>query len=70
MVIYVLDHPFTKGKSDPNQWVMKFTAHNAWIASVSFGGLNASDNGVLVHNMTIHHEGLEVDYRLEDPANI
>ena len=62
MTIDVLDHPYTKDAPATNQSVLRFTAHNAWIASVAFGGLNAGDNGVMVHNMTIHHEGLEVDY--------
>ncbi len=60
--IHVLDHPYTLRAPEVTQAVMKFKVHNAWIASVAFGGLNAGDNGVLVHNMTIHHEGLTVDY--------
>lgn len=60
--IDVLDHPVTKEKPDLKHSALRFKVHNAWIASVAFGGLNAGDNGVLVHNMTIHHEGLSVTY--------
>jgi phage tail-like protein len=66
LVIDVLDHPVTVEKPKPEHSVIQFRAHNAWIASVAFGGLNAGDNGVLVHNMTIHHEGLEVLYKGDD----
>lgn len=65
-VIKVLDHPVTKGQnsgSNPTNraagTVLAFKIYNAWVASVQFGGLNAGDNSVLVHNMTMHHEGLE-----------
>lgn len=65
-IVRVLDHPVTRGAasgSNPNDKVagavMAFKVYNAWVANVQFGGLNAGDNGVFVHNMTIHHEGLE-----------
>ena len=65
ILIRVLDHPVTKGpesgvQGNPSGAVLGFKAYNAWAANVAFGGLNAGDNGVLIHNMTIHHEGLEV----------
>lgn len=67
LVIRVLDHPVTQGpasgvQGSPAGAVLGFKAYNAWVANVAFGGLNAGDNGVLIHNMTIHHEGLEVFY--------
>ena len=70
LVIDVLDHPVTKNKPAANQSVLQFKVHNAWIASVAFGGLNAGDNGVMVHNMTIHHEGLEVLYKGDTTARL
>lgn len=68
VVIRVLDHPVTKGagsgvQGNPSGTVLTYKAYNAWAANVAFGGLNAGDNGVLIHNMTLHHEGLEVIYR-------
>lgn len=67
MVIRVLDHPVTKGPESGSDdstsgTVLAFKAYNAWVANVAYGGLNAGDNGVLIHNMTIHHEGLDVAY--------
>lgn len=67
VIIRVLDHPVTMGPESGTQKsfsgaVMAFKAYNAWVANVQFGGLNAGDNGVLVHSMTVHHEGLEVLY--------
>ncbi len=69
MVIRVLDHPVTKGpesgiNGNPNGTVLAFQVYNAWVANVAFGGLNAADNGVLIHNMTIHHEGLSVFFKV------
>ena len=67
MKIRVLDHPVTQldpsgvGGS-PSGTVLGFKIYNGWVANVGFGGLNAGDNGVLIHNMTVHHEGLEVKY--------
>ena len=68
MTINVLDHPVTKGaasgvKGSPAGTALQFKVYNAFCASVGFGGLNASDNGILVHSMTIHHEGFDVFFR-------
>lgn len=65
LLIRVLDHPVTRGpesgvQGSPTGAVLGYKAYNAWAANVAFGGLNAGDNGVLIHNMTVHHEGLEV----------
>lgn len=75
MVIRVLDHPVTRGSASgvggsPDGTVMGFKAYNAWVANVAFGGLNAGDNGVLVHNMTIHHEGLETAFGPAEAARL
>lgn len=65
MVVRVLDHPVTKGapsgvQGRPDGAVLAFQILNAWVANVAFSGLNSLDNAILVHNMTIHHEGLDV----------
>jgi phage tail-like protein len=75
LLIRVLDHPVTKGDESGVQGstagaVLAFKAHNAWVANVAFGALNAGDNGVLIHNMTIHHEGLEVAYTAAEVRNL
>jgi phage tail-like protein len=70
MMISVLDHPVTKGgvtgspkHADPGTYAIRFKVYNAFVASVGFGGLNASDNSILVHSMTVHHEGFDVEFR-------
>jgi phage tail-like protein len=70
MTISVLDHPVTKGgvvgtpkHADPATYAIRFKVYNAFVASIGFGGLNASDNGILVHSMTVHHEGFDVEFR-------
>lgn len=64
MAIRVLDHPVTRGAAagtngSPAGAVLAYKVYNCWVGSVAFGGLNAMDNQVLIHNMTIHNEGFE-----------
>lgn len=73
MLIDVYDHPVTNvGKGDTSRngspdlsstTKLTFRVYNAFVASVGFGSLNASDNGILVHSMTVHHEGFDVDFK-------
>jgi hypothetical protein len=63
MGIKVYDHPVTNGDIfGDNAAVLGFRVYNGWVANVAYGGLNAGDSNILIHNMTIHHEGLEVAY--------
>jgi phage tail-like protein len=64
MVVRVLDHPVTKGSpsgstGDDSGAVMAFGFYNCWTASIGFNGLNAMDNAILIHQMTVHHEGFQ-----------
>lgn len=64
MIIRIMDHPVTEGPASGARGstlgsVMGFVVYNAWVGGVAFGGLNAMDNSVLVHSMTVHHEGFE-----------
>lgn len=64
-LIRVFDHPVTTGagaavRGDVRDAVLGFYVYNAWVANVSFSGLNAIDNSILVQQMTIHHEGMDV----------
>ena len=66
-IIRVLDHPVTRGpesgvRGNTSGAVLGFKIYNGWVANVAFGGLNAGDNSVLIHNMTVHHEGLGVAF--------
>lgn len=66
MMIRVFDHPVTKApygasvNKDISGAVLAFRLNNAWVANVAFSGLNAMENAILVHQMTVHHEGMEV----------
>ena len=66
MVVRVMDHPATAnpGSGSPGDGtagaVMAWQFYNAWCASVSFNNLSAMDNAILIHQMTVHHEGFEV----------
>lgn len=65
MAVRVMDHPVTKGGQSGSDGgitgaVMAFAFYNCWAASVGFSGLNAMDNSVLIHQMTVHHEGFDV----------
>lgn len=66
LVVRVFAHPVTSGSasmSDPKDYkgsVLAFKFINCWTASVGFSGLNAQDNNILIHQMTVHHEGFDV----------
>ena len=75
MAVRVLDHPVTDGPAsgstrDTSGSVMAFAFYNAWVASVGFNNLSAMDNAVLIHQMTVHHEGFEVFFGTVDAQNL
>lgn len=75
MAVRVMDHPVTAGAAsgstkDTSGAVMAFSFYNCWTASVGFNGLNAMDNSVLIHQMTVHHEGFEVWFGNADAMNL
>jgi phage tail-like protein len=65
LVVRVLAHPVTEGpesgsSSDTAGAILAYKFINCWTASVGFSGLNASDNAIVVQQMTVHHEGFQV----------
>lgn len=75
MAVRILDHPVTDGPAsgstrDTSGSVLAFAFYNAWVASVGFNGLNALDNSVLIHQMTVHHEGFDVFFGNADAMNL
>jgi phage tail-like protein len=68
LVVRVLGHPVTSLPQaalsapalDVSTAVLAYKFYNCWTASVGFSGLNASDNAIIVQQMTVHHEGFEV----------
>jgi phage tail-like protein len=41
---------------------MRFKVYNAWITSVAYSDLNAGDNAILVEQLTLVHEGFDVNW--------
>lgn len=71
--IQVLSHPNpaawdasdTKlGKKDPTDQhtSMRFRVYNAWITGLSYSGLDAGANTLMVEEMTLVHEGFDVKF--------
>lgn len=67
LIVRVMGHPITQGDAAGGNTnapyagaVLAYKFYNCWTASVGFSGLNASDNAIIVQQMTVHHEGFEV----------
>lgn len=75
MAVRILDHPVTKGSQagtngSTDGAIMGFLFYNCWTASIGFNGLNAMDNAILVHQMTVHHEGFDVFFGQSEARNL
>jgi len=73
--VRVLDHPVTQGaqsgsNKDGQGAVLAFTFYNCWTASIGFNNLSAMDNAVLIHQMTVHHEGFDTFFGQNDAFNL
>jgi len=71
LIVRVLGHPVTQGAASGTGGsisgsVLAYKFFNCWTASVGFSGLNASDNAIVVQQMTVHHEGFEVFFGNND----
>lgn len=67
--IAVLSHPIAgSGGGDANSSVgddhvaMRFNVYNAWITSLAYSDLNAGDNALFVEQLTLVHEGFDVNW--------
>jgi phage tail-like protein len=67
--IQVLSHPIAgSGADDKNSSVgddhvaMRFNVYNAWITSLAYSDLNAGDNALFVEQLTLVHEGFDVNW--------
>lgn len=47
---------------------MRFRLYNCWPSSVAFSDLNASDNALMVEQMTLVHEGMDMRWSNYDPS--
>jgi phage tail-like protein len=67
--IYVLHHPQTDVSSTntspartPTRGALKFKLYRAWISGLAFSELDAGGNAVMVQQMTLTHEGFELNF--------
>lgn len=82
IIVKVYDHPYTKtgtsyldsdialntdiNPSGQNEARLAFKLFNAWPGVFAMNGLNATDNGIMIQQMTIHHEGFYVAFNDAD----
>ena len=68
--IAVLSHPIAGSGSNGTQAAtdykdhvaMRFQVYNAWPTSVAYSDLNAGDNAIFVEQLTLVHEGFDVNW--------
>jgi phage tail-like protein len=66
--IAVLSHPIPGSTPDSNtpadtdHVAMRFNVYNCWPTSVAYSDLNAGDNALFVEQMTLVHEGFDVNW--------
>jgi phage tail-like protein len=73
--VRVYDHPHTHSSAkyavdpanpstdvDPGIVRLKFTLYNAWPGGFALSDLNAGASSIMVQQMTLHHEGFEIDW--------
>jgi phage tail-like protein len=65
--IRVLSHPIPGANqaddnpADTDHVAMRFNVYNCWPTSVAYSDLNAGDNALFVEQMTLVHEGFDVN---------
>jgi phage tail-like protein len=69
--IAVLNHPVpssvadavqTSGTTSNDEVAMRFKVFNAWPTTVAYSDLNAGDNALYVEQMTLVHEGFDLNW--------
>lgn len=74
--IQVLSHPIagsggtgafgrgtdTASSSSNDHIAMRFNVYNAWITSIAYSDLNAGDNSIYVEQMSLVHEGFDLNW--------
>jgi phage tail-like protein len=65
----VLSHPIagsggndTNSTSGDDHVALRFNIYNAWITSIAYSDLNAGDNAIFVEQMTLVHEGFDLNW--------
>jgi len=80
ILVKVFDHPYMAGDAKyqlgntdagdvkPGNVKLAFKMFNCWPGAYGLSDLNAGDNGIMVQQMNIHHEGFYVAWSPEDIA--
>lgn len=76
VMVRVYDHPVSSGQyaqpggtgnaPSPGKARWGFKLFEAWPGSYNLSDLNAGDSGILIQQMTLHHEGFVVAWNEED----
>jgi phage tail-like protein len=79
ILVKVYDHPYTMDgakyaydSSDPNSSLnpgnvkLAFKLFNAWPGAYGLSDLNAGDNGIMIQQLNIHHEGFHVAWTADE----
>ena len=73
--IAVLNHPIPSaganvttgtGNTGEEEVAMRFKVYNAWPTTVAYSDLNAGDNALYVEQMTLVHEGFDLNWSTYD----
>lgn len=59
---YVTDPSSVTSTLSPGNARLRFTLHNCWPGGFALSDLNAGASSIMVQQMTIHHEGFELDF--------
>lgn len=84
VLVKVYDHPYTaadakyaydSGLSEnsnlkPGNVKLAFKLFNAWPGAYGLSDLNAGDNGIMIQQLNIHHEGFHVAWTAADIADL
>ena len=83
IIVQVFDHPYTASpvqyaydSSQPNKQVnpgkakLAFKLFNCWPGAYGLSDLNAGDNGIMIQQLNIHHEGFVVAWTDADITKI
>jgi phage tail-like protein len=54
--------PRNDSLADGDHVAMRFKVYNAWVTSVAYSDLNAGDNAIFVEQVTLVHEGFDVNW--------
>lgn len=83
VLVRVFDHPYTNGDAryawdsgdpasalKPGNVKLAFKLFNCWPGAYGLSDLNAGDNGIMIQQLNIHHEGFYVAWTAEEIATL